>query len=150
MQSVYLATYKGTHKGIVGLINIAIRLLDKAKYSHCEICIGHPFESAVYCYSSSGVDGGVRAKNMKLSPDKWDITELPLVDEQSVLDLYKATVGDKYDFWGVGRFAFPFFLRESKTRWFCSEWAGRAIGIPEPWRFSPQALYQIAASKKQI
>jgi hypothetical protein len=63
---VYLASYKGTHAGVPGIVNIGIRTLDRSIYSHTELAIGNPLESAVECFSSSGVDHGVRVKVMQL------------------------------------------------------------------------------------
>jgi hypothetical protein len=57
---IYLASYKGTQKGVHGIFNIGIRGLTKSIYSHTEVCIGNPFDSPVKCVSSSGVDKGVR------------------------------------------------------------------------------------------
>ena len=33
---------------------------------------------------------------------------------------------------------------ENRRRWFCSEWVGKALGLPESWRFSPNDLAVIA------
>lgn len=141
---VFLASYKGTHRGWHGLVNIAIRWLDRSRYSHTELCFDHPFEGEVDCYSSSGIDGGVRCKRMKLNPDKWDITPLPWLDADAVYAHYLRTAYAGYDYWGTGRFAVPWLMREHPTRWFCSEWAAAAMGIAEPWRLSPGGLRVIA------
>lgn len=144
MQKVYLASYKSVHSGLHGLINRAIRLLDRSAYSHTELCVGesHPFEGEVDCYSSSGMDGGVRVKRMQLNPDRWDVQPLHTPVEW-VTDLYAKTAGSKYDYFGTGRFAVPWLLREHPTRWFCSEWAAAAIGFNQAWRLSPAGLAAI-------
>ncbi len=138
---IYLASYKSTHSGTQGLINIGIRALDRALYSHSEICVGNPFESEVSCYSASGVDGGVRCKRMQLSADRWDIVSLPWVSLETVLACYEEAKDRKYDYFGVSRFALPFATREHPDRDFCSEYAARVVGLADPWRFSPQCLH---------
>ena len=35
-------------------------------------------------------------------------------------------------------------LPENRRRWFCSEWVGKALGLAESWRFSPNDLAVIA------
>lgn len=141
---VYLASYKGTHAGLSGIVNVGIRTLDHSIYSHTEICLGNPFDTAAECYSSSGVDHGVRMKTMQLNPEKWDVLYLPFADAQAVQQHFAATDNAGYDYLGVGRFALPFMLREHPTRWFCDEWCLSALGVREPWRFSPGGAHQIA------
>lgn len=150
--AVYLASYKGTHSGLAGLINVGIRTLDKAQYSHSEICIGNPFDGEAECFSSSGIDGGVRMKQMQLSPDKWDVLHLHWVPVQQVRDHFGVRKEESagYDYWGTGRFASPLLLREHPTRDFCSEFCGAAIGLHEAWRVSPQGLHCIALSMGAI
>jgi len=147
---IYLASYKATHDGVQGLINIGIRTLDRALYSHSEICVGNPFESEVDCYSSSGIDGGVRCKRMQLNPDKWDIVHLPWVSLITVLNCYEEAKGRKYDYFGVARFALPFATREHPDRDFCSEYGARVAGIDDPWRFSPHALHVACVQLSKI
>lgn len=141
---VYLASYKDTHSGLPGVVNVGIRVLDRSIYSHTELCIGHPLESVAECYSASGVDRGVRSKAMQLNPAKWDVLHLPWVQASAVRAHHAATVGAGYDYLGVGRFALPLLLREHRTRWFCSEWALAVLGVPQPWRFSPGGAHQVA------
>ena len=40
-------------------------------------------------------------------------------------------------------------MRERATKWFCSEWCGTALGLPESWRFSPNDLAQLAKGLTQ-
>ena len=141
--TVYLASYKATRPGLNGLINRGIRLLDRAKYSHTEICIGNPLTGVAKCYSSSGEDGGVRMKEMRLSPEKWDVLHLPFVSDTDVTGYFLQTAGEGYDYLGVGRFALPWLLREHPTRHFCSEWAMAVAGVKDAWRYGPQAAHMI-------
>lgn len=133
----YLCAYKGTHPGWQGLVNRGIRFATASKYSHTEISIGNPFELPVLCVSASGVDGGVRGKVMQLSPDKWDIYPVPWVTESDVLGFLEKYDKCGYDFWGVGRFALPFLLREHDSLWFCSESSACIMRFVDPWRYDP-------------
>jgi hypothetical protein len=144
---IYLASYKGTHSGLTGGINIGIRWLTSSIYSHSEVCIGDPTSGEVVeCASSSGVEGGVRSKSMSLSPDKWDFVPVPWVSESDVRKALEEYSGAKYDFVGCSRFLLPFMLRESATKWFCSEFAGYIMGYKEAWRFSPADLHMIVSN----
>lgn len=144
MSKVYLASYRGTHRGLPGIVNRGIRLLDRAQYSHSEICLGNAdLDEPLKCYSSSGVDHGVRQKIMRLDSQKWDLLHLPFASQQQVLDHFGLTQGAPYDFWGVARFALPFLLREHPRAWFCSEWCLAALGMTDAWRFSPAGAHAV-------
>ena len=149
---IYLALYHG-HRGGTGLkVWVArftdglTRILTRGRYSHCEIAIrlaGQDSELQYECYSASLRDGGVRMKVMPLPADKWDL--IPLDDavlHAHTVGLYLRTAGQGYDL--PGAFGVVFGLRENRRRWFCSEWVGAALGLPESWRFSPNDLAVIA------
>lgn len=148
-EMVYLASYKSVHKGWTSLINRGIRWLTKSRHSHTEVCIGNPFESAVPCVSSSGVEGGVREKVMQLSPDKWDIQPMPWVRSETVRAFLAEHEGEKYDYLGSGRFLLPFLLREHPSRWFCTEVAAEIAGYNEPWRFNPADFHIIVDARNK-
>lgn len=144
---IYLASYTGTHASWQGWVNRGIRWLDRAAHSHSEVCHGNPFEGPVLCHSSTGVDGGVRCKTMQLSPDKWDLLPVPWVTHEAAKAVFDAARGKPYDYLGVGRFALPFMLREHPTRYFCSEYAGCVLGMPQPWRNSPAGLHMATLAR---
>lgn len=144
MDKVFLASYKSIHEGLPGIINRGIRFMDRSIYSHSELCIGNPFEGVVECYSSSGVDHGVRVKQMQLNPDKWDVIWLPYITAEEVRGKFSQTAGEPYDYFGTGRFMLPFMLRQHPKRWFCSEWTTWVMGYNEPWRFSPAGCHILA------
>ena len=148
---IYLALYHG-HRGGTGLKVWAARFTDgltriltRGRYSHCEIAIrlaGQNSEPQYECYSASLRDGGVRMKTMSLPADKWDL--IPLDDavlHAHTVGLYLRTAGQGYDL--PGAFGVVFGLRENRKRWFCSEWVGKALGLAESWRFSPNDLAAI-------
>ncbi|XXQ68982.1 hypothetical protein ACKLNO_03755 [Neisseriaceae bacterium B1] len=154
-KSVYLALYKGkkTGKGInvwaARLCDWAIRTITRGQYSHCEIAIdlGGKFE----CYSASLRDGGVRRKLIDLAPDKWDLIELPENAAQQARELYRQTLGTKYDVWGLLGVVLKCHSGSLK-KWFCSEWCAQALGLEKPAQYSPNSLahcYQVIASYKK-
>jgi len=135
--TVQLALYKG--KGQVG--NAFIRLWTGTEYSHCEIVVDG------WCYSSSVMDGGVRRKligegddRISLSPDKWDLIDLPWADGEAIAAYFEAT--DHY------RYGWPSLIlsqlfnlnRPVKGAQFCSEWCAAALGLPATSSLSPPTL----------
>jgi hypothetical protein len=141
---IYLASYKSTRPGLKGLGNWVIRWVTQSLYSHNEICLGNPFASKVVCLSSSMEDGGVRSKIMQLNPDKWDIVPLPWVTSDDVEAVALLKLGVKYDYLGAIRFAFPWLLKQSKTREFCSELCAEIMGLEDTWRYYPGLLHKAA------
>nr|DAJ30637.1 MAG TPA: Permuted papain-like amidase enzyme, YaeF/YiiX, C92 family [Caudoviricetes sp.] len=141
---IYLALYHG-HRGGTGLKVWAARFTDgltriltRGRYSHCELAVRLP-ETAdgqeYECYSASLRDKGVRRKIMPLPSDKWDLIPLPDGVGRRLETLLAQTQGQGYDL--PGAFGVVFGLPENRRRWFCSEWVGAALGLPESWRFSP-------------
>lgn len=149
---IYLALYHG-HRGGTGwrvwaarFTDGLTRILTRGRYSHCELAVRIPETAGgqeYECYSASLRDGGVRMKVMPLPADKWDL--IPLDDavlHAHTVGLYLRTAGQGYDL--PGAFGVVFWLPENRRRWFCSEWVGKALGLAESWRFSPNDLAVIA------
>lgn len=132
---VYLASYKG--KG--GFIDRAIRWLVKGQYSHSEIFIVS--NDGVIGVTSAGTEGGVRYKDQQFDFSVWDFIELPFVTESMVWDWYHQNMGDKYDWWGVIRFMFPWAAPQHQSAWFCSECCADIIGFKDAWRYDPSTLH---------
>ncbi len=148
---IYLALYHG-HRGGTGwhvwaarFTDGLTRVLTRGKYSHCELAVRLP-ETAdgqeYECYSASLRDKGVRRKIMPLPSAKWDLIALPDSVGGRLHSLWKETQGQGYDL--PGAFGVVFGLPENRKRWFCSEWVGKALGLAESWRFSPNDLAVIA------
>ncbi|MCK3654925.1 enoyl-CoA hydratase [Pasteurellaceae bacterium Macca] len=139
---VYLALYKGEGNWV----DKVIRVFTRGRYSHCEIAVfqreivGHYHAEEWFdSYSSSPRDGGVRCKKFsKFDRLNWDLIPLSGISEAQIHAFFHQTQGAKYDF--VGAIGILFGIRQSKTRWFCSEWCWQALGGEEGWRFSPSAL----------
>lgn len=148
---IYLALYHG-HRGGTGLKVWAARFTDgltriltRGRYSHCELAVRLPETAGgqeYECYSASLRDKGVRRKTMPLPSAKWDLIELPDSAGERLHGLWQETQGQGYDL--PGAFGVVFGLPENRKRWFCSEWVGAALGLPESWRFSPNDLAVIA------
>ena len=145
---IYLALYHG-HRGGTGLkVWVArftdglTRVLTRGRYSHCELAVRLPETAEYECYSASLRDGGVRMKTMPLPSAKWDLIALPDSVGGRLETLWAQTQGQGYDL--PGAFGVVFGLPENRRRWFCSEWVGAALGLPESWRFSPNDLAVIA------
>ena len=145
---IYLALYKGRRDGSGWRVWAArftdglTRVLTRGRYSHCEIAVREHTQASVYtCYSASIRDGGVRCKVMPLPSANWDLIPLPDSVDGRLKTLWSRTQGQGYDL--LGAFGVIFGLPENRRRWFCSEWVGAALGLPESWRFSPNDLAAI-------
>lgn len=145
---IYLALYKGRRDGTGWRVWAArftdglTRVLTRGRYSHCEIAVREHTQASVYtCYSASIRDGGVRCKVMPLPSANWDLIPLPDSVDGRLKTLWSRTQGQGYDL--LGAFGVVFGLPENRRRWFCSEWAGKALGLSESWRFSPNDLAAI-------
>ncbi|HEZ4469369.1 TPA: hypothetical protein WIX58_001237 [Neisseria meningitidis] len=149
-QPIYLALYRGRRDGTGWLVWFAratdwlTRVLTRGRYSHCELAVRLPEtveEQEYECYSASIRDKGVRRKVMPLPSTKWDLIALPDSVSERLHSLWKETQGQGYDL--PGAFGVVFGLPENRRRWFCSEWVGKALGLAESWRFSPNDLAAI-------
>ena len=147
-RQIYLALYKGRRDGSGWCVWCAratdwlTRILTRGRYSHCEIAVHeHPQASVYTCYSASIRDKGVRRKVMPLPSANWDLIPLPDSVDGRLKTLWSRTQGQGYDL--LGAFGVIFGLPENRRRWFCSEWVGAALGLPESWRFSPNDLAAI-------
>lgn len=128
--TVKLALYKG--KGT--FVNAFIRWWTRSIYSHCELVVNGA------CYSSSGMDGGVRRKQIDLNDGKWDLVDLDWVTEEQVVSYFNKTDHYRYGYFGLIKA--QLFNRgkgQSKAP-FCSEWCADACGIPTASSLSPHTL----------
>ena len=133
---VKLALYKG--RGQIG--NALIRWWTRSPYSHCEIVIGD------MGYTSSLMDGGVRAKRIQFAPEHWDFVELPWAHELKVKAFFAQTDSEPYGWPDL-------VLRQVLNRggdspgYFCSEWCAAALGLPNPQTFNPGTLGDYCKSR---
>lgn len=130
---MYLIFYKG--KG--GFIDKVIRFFTRSPFSHCEIAIKEDGDFFT-CFSSSPRDGGVREKRMILKCANWEFLPFDL-DQEKLQAFYAKTNGLKYDYWGAIGIVLP-FIKQKRTRYFCSEWLADFLGIKNPSSYSPGKL----------
>ena len=154
-RQIYLALYKGHRDGAGWRVWCArftdwlTRKLTRGQYSHAEIVVReHPQASVYTCYSASIRDKGVRCKVMPLPSAKWDLIPLPDSVGGRLETLWAQTQGQGYDL--PGAFGVVFRLPENRSKWFCSEWVGAALGLPESWRFSPNDLAAIFKGDRHV
>lgn len=124
-----IAFYKAKTK----LFNKLVSWWTDGPYSHCEVIF-----SDGMCASSSFLDGGVRFKSINIDYLHWDIIELPNIDENAVRNWYTNNLGKKYDVLGLLSVLSP--VKDDKNKYFCNESIGAAMGIRDPWRFSPNSF----------
>lgn len=140
-----VAFYKGTRPGIPGLYNRLVRLIDGGPFSHCELIF-----SDGMCASSSFMDGGVRYKQMTPDPAKWEIRDLSSpFDEATARAWFDQHNGAGYDLAGNLRFVFRWWPH-SRSRWFCSEAIGAALGLSTPENLGPNGLASVLQSMASV
>lgn len=128
------AFYKGTRPGLAGLYNRLVRWWTRSPYSHVELVF-----STGHAASASFEDGGVRFKVIDFDPARWDFVHLPGHLEAGAFAWFEQHRGNQYDLIGNLHFiASP--VKHDKNKWFCSEAVAAALGLTDPWRFSPATL----------
>lgn len=142
-----VAFYRGTQPGFAGLFNRAVRWWTHGPYSHCEIVLGAAADGRALCASAANLDGGVRRKAIALTPDKWDLLEIPdtAPRQEQVAAWFAEHNGDPYDTLAL----FGFVWRRGdghRKKWFCSEAVAAVLGFNEPWRFDPNTLAAVLRS----
>lgn len=141
---ITLAFYKGRGKTWSHRVQDAlIRFATRSKYSHVELIPGLAHLGQEHaCLSSSGRDGGVREKTITLSAESWDLVTLNS-DPAEVAAYIRGRIGARYDYLGILLSQIFALSRHDERKWFCSEICAAALGIANPQRMSPQALYDI-------
>lgn len=131
------------YKGRKRFFNRFVSWWTSGPYSHVEAVFDgfRDMRGPVLCGSSSFIDGGVRRTMIELTPDKWDILDVPAIDGVQVLDWFIDHDGAKYDVIGLLSTSCP--IRHSWWRYFCNEAIGEAGGLHEAWRFNPNSFARI-------
>lgn len=141
--AVTLAFYKGRGKTSWQRIqDTAIRMATRGIYSHVELIAGSAYHGETHrCLSSSGRDGGVRAKRIRLRSESWDLVALDL-DPGQPAAFIEERIGAAYDLLGAITCPFPMPRRlQNPNRWYCSEIVAAALGSEQAHRISPQMLF---------
>jgi hypothetical protein len=147
---ITLAFYKGRGKTRwQRLQDAAIRLATRGRYSHVELIAGNALHGDIaQCLSSSGRDGGVRAKRILLKPESWDLVELR-IDHAKPARFIRDRIGAQYDYKGILLSQVLALGRHDESRWFCSEICAAALDLPNPQRVSPQFLFDVVTWDKR-
>ena len=134
-----IAFYKGTHQGLPGLFNRAVRWWTRGPYSHTEAVFEQNADGTYLCASSSKLDGGVRFKSIDISGPNWDVFEIAIADPAASKQWFTDHVGCQYDVLGLLGFVIR-RVEDDRNKYFCSEAVATSIGVPEAWRFDPNTF----------
>lgn len=127
------------------LSHYLIRLRTLSKYSHAELLIDG------ICYSSSSMDGGVRAKSIDITSGKWDVICIDVTNEvkQQVLIWFKQNNEKNYDWGNVLRYVIPFYPQR-KDQYVCFEAIGEAFGFAGAYKLTANDLYEWAKKREIV
>lgn len=149
-----VALYVGDHAGDDWLVRRTcrvIRWVQKGPYrmvTHVEAILEEYDDGSVKIASSSLRDGGVRSKQVKLTPGNWVIIDVPLWDVERARAWFALHDGQPYDWRGAAATQLPGYGRERE--WFCNEAVGASVGLRHPENFGPHQFASIAVSIKSL
>jgi len=134
---VTLAFYKA--KG--SLMDKAIRIWTKSKYSHVEVIYSGKSYGNI-----PGEDMSVRSRVHSYNTNSWDLVHID-IDIDYFLEFYEKTKDYKYDWVGIFLSQIFPFNTDQRKKFFCSEWAAEACQLCEKGkgnRYSPGEVYKLA------
>ncbi|TFL20249.1 hypothetical protein [Jannaschia formosa] len=134
----YVAFYRG--KGTMA--DRIVRWATRSPFSHCELILTDRTPrrgDTVRCISASGRDGGVRIKDIRLTPGKWDIYAVPWAPADAWARA-EAKLGQPYELWTMVLSQLFNFRKNARDKWFCSELVAHALGLNMPHAKSPGDL----------
>ena len=140
--SVQIAFYRGPPSTVSGwLAHIAIAIRSLSPITHCEVVIDG------ICFTSSGQDGGVRAKKIDLTDGRWEVFDIPDPLDQlkeRVIRFYGTTRELKYGWMDIMTYMIP-FVPPDRDKYICSEWVTEALGwgIVNTYKIKPSDLYKL-------
>jgi len=145
-----LAMYKGPPSDAVHQLSHWFTCLwTRSRYSHCELVFHRSdiMNGKHLCASASARDGGVRFKYLDLDSGRWDLVELPNMDQAATMAArewfyIQSDARAPYDWFGLLWFVLPIKKFNDPRRWFCSEAVAAALGLPKPHKFHPQKLLE--------
>lgn len=127
------AFYKAAKKpGFAKVWSLGIAAITGGPYSHCEIVFplsdprNFPNTTLMHddggelCFGSAEADGGTRFKQINLSDGKWDLVEMPDLNQKFAMEWCLEHQGIKYDWAGLRGFVFP-WDKPNPADLFCSE-----------------------------
>lgn len=117
--------------------NWLVRKWEGGPYSHVELVFADGRAA-----SSSYRDKGVRFKDITFTDENWDFIEIPIHLELEARKWFQDHEHCKYDLIGQLRFIIsPIKFGNDDNDWWCSEAVAAALGMPDPWRYGPNGLY---------
>ena len=122
------------------LIGRIIRFWTRSQYSHTEILL-YDYQDGTYDCLSADYTDGVRIKRLSISLDEWDIVDIDFPISK-VHEWYSRNHGKGYDYLGLLGFVIS-PLKQTKSRWFCSEIPADILGLKYSSRFNPSILYSV-------
>lgn len=132
------------------LVDRVIRLVTRSPYSHVELVLGELTNDSprtLLSISASARDGGVREKSIVFQAGRWEFLPLEGWSGDQVWIRAEAELGRPYDYLGILlNFTVP-IRRHLRGSWFCSELCGHALGLDQPHRLSPGALYDAVKAR---
>lgn len=134
MTRFHAAFYRGTRPGLAGLYNWLVCKWERGEYSHCELVFSDGMSA-----SASFMDKGVRFKQIEYTNTNWTAVPLPPELEAAARAWFEEHEGESYDLMGNLHMVIGFFP-EARRKKFCSEALAAALGMPDAWRFGPNAL----------
>jgi hypothetical protein len=137
-KSVRVMFYKGFGKGTT-LADWLICVATVSRFSHVEI------EIDGISYGSSPRSMRVQKSVNSYEPGRWkevviDESYHGIIREYNE-ELYSRVKGAKYDYVGAALSAFRACFRNSRKKYFCSEYVAEALGLRSPCKYSPAGLY---------
>lgn len=127
------------------LLDKAIKFWDHGPYSHVECILAEA--NGLYTIASSYPGVGVRTlQNQSLPTQEWDIVDVPTIDVTGVKTWFEEHAGQKYWYFGLFGFIIEPLVSLDKNKWFCSEACLATLKFQEPWRFSPNGMYDIVSA----
>ena len=121
-----IAHYIGSHRGDRLLTRLGwalVRLVQRGPWrrvTHVEAIHEVHEDGTVTIASSSLRDGGVRRKQVRLTPGHWLIVDVPQWSVEASKAFLADPEGSDYDWRGAGGTVLP--LRQNPGEWFCTEW----------------------------
>lgn len=143
-----VALYVGDHAGDGISIRLGwwlTRLGQKGQLgivTHVEAIHAEHQDGSVTIASASLRDGGVRSKDVTLTPGSWMIVDVPQWSLQQCQAWFAVHDGELYDVRGALATMLP--GAGVWNRWFCNEAVGASIGLMQPGTFGPHQFAAIA------
>ena len=142
---ITLAFYKGWNGPLSHIIvEMTIRVWTVGPYSHCEFIEGRAeLNQPALCLSASPRRGIVREKEIFLHGDRWDLLYLNCTSKE-VRRYMRSRLDCRYDWNGILFSQILPLGMHSQNAYFCSELIAEAFKLPNPQKYSPNALYKWA------